>query len=183
MKKESWALGLSILAIVISIIAISVACPHKAELGFDYQGVIVAILSLLVTVLLGWQIYNAIFIKESLKKEVTQSLKEMVALERINLLKSQLNTLYGLLEGAVMTRDINYTMSTLDVMMDLAIDINDKCIADRIINKIPKLYNLLSNSEPSKEQKDKYNELRQKIKEFSKITESAFDIYESSKVI
>lgn len=34
-----------------------------------------------------------------------------------------------------------------------------------------------------KEQKNKYNELRQKIKEFSKITELAFSIYESSKAI
>lgn len=183
MKKENWAIIISGVAIVISIIAICVACPHKVELGFDYQGVIVAILSLLVTVLLGWQIYNAIYIKESLKKEVAQSLKEMVALERINLLKSQLNTLYGLHEGAIMARDINYTLSTLDVMMDLAIDINDKDTANRIINKIPKLYNLLLKYELRKEQKDKYNELRQKIKEFSKITESAFDIYGSSKVI
>lgn len=183
MKKENIALGLSGIAIVISIIAICVVCPHKAELGFDYQGIIVAILSLLVTILLGWQIYNAIYIKESLKKEVEVSLKGMVALERINLLKSQLNTLYGLHEGALIAGDINYMMSTLDIMMDIAIDLNDKVIADRIINKIPKLYDIMSMLELKKEQKNKYNELRQKIKEFSKITELAFSIYESSKAI
>lgn len=45
MKKESWALLLSSVAVLISLVAICVACPHKAELGFDYQGVIVGVLS------------------------------------------------------------------------------------------------------------------------------------------
>lgn len=53
MKKESWALLLSSVAVLISLVAICVACPHKAELGFDYQGVIVGVLSLLVTILIG----------------------------------------------------------------------------------------------------------------------------------
>lgn len=76
MKKEdrnrnwiAWiALGLSVIAIVISIIAICISCPHIPELGFDYQGIIIGVLSLLVTILLGWQIYSAIYIKDSLKK-------------------------------------------------------------------------------------------------------------------
>ena len=44
-KKENWALGLSGIAVVISIVSICVAHPHKAELGFDYQGVLVGVLS------------------------------------------------------------------------------------------------------------------------------------------
>lgn len=56
MKKENWALGLSGIAVVISIVSICVAYPHKAELGFDYQGVLVGVLSLLVTTLIGWNI-------------------------------------------------------------------------------------------------------------------------------
>ena len=68
MKKESWALLLSSVAVLISLVAICVACPHKAELGFDYQGVIVGILSLLVTVLIGWNIYTFIDIKGTSQK-------------------------------------------------------------------------------------------------------------------
>lgn len=57
----SWiALGLSVISIVMSIIAICTSYPHNVELGFDYQGVIVGVLSLLVTVLLGWNIYTLI---------------------------------------------------------------------------------------------------------------------------
>lgn len=60
-KWIGWAtLGLSLAAIAISIIAICISCPRDTELGFDYQGVIVGVLSLLVTALLGWNIYTLI---------------------------------------------------------------------------------------------------------------------------
>ena len=68
MKKENLALVLSGIAILISIIAICISCPHKAELGFDYQGVLVGILSLLVTALIGWNIYTIIDIKSTRDK-------------------------------------------------------------------------------------------------------------------
>lgn len=60
MKKESWALGLSIVAITLSITATCMAAYRTPELEFDYQGVIVGVLSLLVTALIGWNIYNII---------------------------------------------------------------------------------------------------------------------------
>ena len=52
--KQNIALGASAVAIVISIIAICVANPNKPELGFDYQGILIGILSLLTTVLLAF---------------------------------------------------------------------------------------------------------------------------------
>lgn len=72
MKKEirsnDWliytALTSSGVAIVISIIAICFSCPRNSGLGFDYQGILVGVLSLLVTVLIGWNIYTFIDIKE-----------------------------------------------------------------------------------------------------------------------
>ena len=68
MKKENWALGLSIVAMTIAIIATCIAAYRTPELGFDYQGVIVGILSLLVTVLIGWNIYTFIDIKGTSQK-------------------------------------------------------------------------------------------------------------------
>ena len=68
MKKENWALGLSIVAMTIAIIATCIAAYRTPELGFDYQGVIVVILSLLVTVLIGWNIYTFIDIKGTSQK-------------------------------------------------------------------------------------------------------------------
>lgn len=50
-------------SLVLSLVAVCVACNHTPDLGFDYQGVIVGVLSLLVTVLIGWNIYTLIDLK------------------------------------------------------------------------------------------------------------------------
>ena len=60
MKKEEIALAFSVIAAGCSIVAICVANPRDSGLGLDYMGVIVGVLALLVTVLIGWQIYNSI---------------------------------------------------------------------------------------------------------------------------
>ena len=56
-----------LLAIVLSIIAISRTCYRTVELGFDYLGIIVGVLAILVTFLVGWNIYSAIDAKEKIK--------------------------------------------------------------------------------------------------------------------
>ena len=56
----------SVLAIIISITALANMCPRFSS--FDYLGLIVGILTLLVTLLLGWQIYNAVDIRNNLNK-------------------------------------------------------------------------------------------------------------------
>lgn len=58
----------SVVAIIISVIAICLICPRLNNLDFDYQGIIVGILSLLVTVLLGWNIYTLIDLKSIQEK-------------------------------------------------------------------------------------------------------------------
>lgn len=66
MKKENWALLLSGLSLLISIIAICIAGYRTPTLGFDYLGVLVGVLSLLVTVLIGWQIYSMLDAKNAI---------------------------------------------------------------------------------------------------------------------
>ena len=60
---------MSIAAIICSVVAICVSLPSAPELGIDYIGVIVGILSLLVTMLIGWQIWNTIAIEKKIKAE------------------------------------------------------------------------------------------------------------------
>lgn len=119
----------------------------------------------------------------SQKKEVLDSSSQMILLVNKALLTSQLNTLYGLHEGAVRNLDINYMLSTLDVMMDIAIDLNSKDIAERLLNKIESIYGLSSKLKLGKLEKEKFNEIRERIKEFSKITEKAFDSYNKTNAI
>lgn len=57
MKVNRLTLLVSILAIVLSVIAISTSLP-RTEMSFDYLGFITGSLGFLVTVLLGWNIYT-----------------------------------------------------------------------------------------------------------------------------
>lgn len=57
MKANRLTLLVSILAIVLSVIAISTSLP-QTEMSFDYLGFITGSLGFLVTVLLGWNIYT-----------------------------------------------------------------------------------------------------------------------------
>ena len=80
MKNEYLALGFSIAAITISIIATTIATYRTPELGFDYQGVIVGILSLLTTTLIGWQIYNVIYIDSKIDKSLKRAIDDQYAI-------------------------------------------------------------------------------------------------------
>lgn len=52
--------AVGLIAIVISIIAISVALVYKQPITADWLGVLVGILSLLIMMLIGWNIYSVI---------------------------------------------------------------------------------------------------------------------------
>ena len=63
----AWSMFCSFAAIIMAIIALA-KCAPSSQLHADYIGVIVGILALLVTVLVGWQIYNAIRMQEAVRK-------------------------------------------------------------------------------------------------------------------
>lgn len=67
---------LLIISLVISLVSFCRTHP-RTELDFDYMGLIVGILSLLVTMLIGWQIYNAL----SLDQKVSNIKKEYDSLK------------------------------------------------------------------------------------------------------
>ena len=57
-----------ILSLIISVIALAVALPRPNNLGFDYLGVIVAIISLATAFAVGFQIWNALSLEKRLKE-------------------------------------------------------------------------------------------------------------------
>lgn len=59
---------LSVVNTILCIVLLCIVYPRIENLGFDYIGVIVAILALLVTILIGWNIWSVIDIK-SIRKE------------------------------------------------------------------------------------------------------------------
>lgn len=82
-RHVNWAFWLSIVAIVLSTTIIVLWLVGICELAVvqldTFVGVIVALMALLVTIVLGWQIYNAVEVQEKirsiegLKKELEQS--------------------------------------------------------------------------------------------------------------
>jgi|GEM_PF-3834650 uncharacterized protein YneF (UPF0154 family) len=60
--------GISLLAVTISIIALFISCLRCEPLEMDWMSVLVSILSILVTLLIGWQIYSVLDIKKTVKE-------------------------------------------------------------------------------------------------------------------
>ena len=83
-------LGLSMLAIILSILAICFSLP-RTELSFDYLGFITGILGVLVTVLIGWNIYAVIDFRQE-KQRLVQYFDEQKS--DIHLLGSDLRTTF-----------------------------------------------------------------------------------------
>ena len=73
--RDSLSYSALIICVIISVTSLVMVSPRNNNLGFDYIGVIIGLLSLIVTILIGWQIYSTINIKTLISKEVTDSLK------------------------------------------------------------------------------------------------------------
>ena len=73
--KTVFSIILSIVAFFLAFVAIAVAAPSH-DVNFDYLGVVVGVLSFIVTLLIGYQIYTLINVKEELK-EVLKAKNEM----------------------------------------------------------------------------------------------------------
>ena len=82
--KHKWiiaiAIILSVVAITMSIITLCSVYPNK-DLGFDYLGIIVGMFALLITILIGWQIFSLINFRETQKEilELREESKRMLA--------------------------------------------------------------------------------------------------------
>lgn len=90
MNKTNVSIVASIVSILLSGYAVFV-CDKRIEA--DWMGILVGILSLLVTVLIGWQIYTTINIKEELKetntlrKEIDKKIEAAIKDMEINFAK------------------------------------------------------------------------------------------------
>ena len=84
-RKVNWAIGLSIAAIVAVVILILLwVCNvwNLSVIGIEtFIGVIVALLAIIVTFVVGWQIYSTLDIK-SIIKEYDVRIKEVEALKK-----------------------------------------------------------------------------------------------------
>lgn len=79
MKKEHIYFFLVFATFIVSFVSLGISLPRcDWDNGMDYLGVIVAILAVLVTVLIGLQLYNYIFARENIKQIVDGEIQKMV---------------------------------------------------------------------------------------------------------
>lgn len=104
-----------ILSLIISVIALAVALPRPNNLGFDYLGVIVAIISLATAFAVGFQIWNALSLEKRLQK--LESKIEAENLAKIDTLEEKLTT------------DFNNKIKELDAWSSYKIDLVTGTIA------------------------------------------------------
>ena len=101
--RRSGAIILSTVSFVISIVAICIAAYRSPELGFDYLGLLVGIQAVLVTALIGWNIYAVLDLR-SIKSELTDTKEHaLFNAEKNNALTAHAagDVFYSLLVGAV----------------------------------------------------------------------------------
>lgn len=79
MKKEHIYLLLVIATFIVSFVILGFSLPRDlSDVSVDYIGVIVAILAVLVTILIGLQLYNYIFARENIKQIVDEEIRKML---------------------------------------------------------------------------------------------------------
>lgn len=97
MEKE-YSIWISIVSLLLSVIAVCVAVWRSPELSFDYQGVLVGVLSLLVTMLVGFQIYNSIDVNRKMAEieKVSRDTARIESSKSIHATKSCIHTREGI---------------------------------------------------------------------------------------
>lgn len=75
-KRNALSLILSVIAFAFSIISLGVACYRTDNLGFDYLGVIVGVLAILVAILMAWQLYRYSAWKDTINEVLNGALEK-----------------------------------------------------------------------------------------------------------
>lgn len=97
MKRE-YSIWISVASLLLSVIAVCVSVWRSPELSFDYQGVLVGALSLLVTVLVGFQIYNSVDVNRKMNEieTVSRNIARIESSKSIHAIKAYMHTLEGI---------------------------------------------------------------------------------------
>lgn len=155
-KKVAFAHICAYLSLAISVTMIALWCCNAG--GFkvvsldSFVGVIVALLAIAVTLVLGWQIFNSIEIKDKLKKvDVLESKeKEQDKKIRQNLNWSQHLIFLGLAEMEINKQ--NYTLAFSFLMESLKYSLSSDNIKNhkQLLSKMENITNLIKENTPCK---------------------------------
>lgn len=124
-KGNSLSVVFSVLGLVAGFVALSLSAPRNSDqLGFDYLGIIVAILAIFATLLLGLQLYNAFKLKED-ADEVHKAKQRIVDYEtKMERLTKQSESLQLTLDQ--LTKQTNIIESEIKSLNDITSDLKEK---------------------------------------------------------
>lgn len=89
-NKINWSLWLSVVAIILSIFSFFIS---EGTLQFDKVNFIIGVLAVLVTFLLGWQIYNIVNWDKKIKEEISNGVEiKTIDIER------KIDKIFGIIE-------------------------------------------------------------------------------------
>lgn len=148
--------GISITALVVSVITlVCLFCIRFDEFRIDWYGFLVGILALLVTVLIGWQVFNAIQMQNTLADIDSKMRKEIDEYDHtVNALLSQLHTiqasfdryhnkqaLEGFMDALGSAIKGSRNESAIDGILSYLLAVQERCVLYRekiYLNKIKK---------------------------------------------
>ena len=76
MKKENWALGLSITSVLVSVTTLYLCKMDIKPYSSDGASLSIAVLTLVVTIYMAIQIYNAFILGKQIKKSMRKDIEE-----------------------------------------------------------------------------------------------------------
>jgi len=130
---KNWiSVTISVVAFAISVLALAIVIPTdmtEGRLDFDYIGAIVGVLSFIVTLLIGYQIYNGINMQEELKelRAVRSNIDQMVE-DKMKSVKEQTNEELNNLIPLLMSLDMHDNVGTVVT----ALEVFDEAMPDTL---------------------------------------------------
>lgn len=156
-KKANWAIGLSVVAIILSGVMLIMWCCNaggfKAVELDTFVGVIVALLAIIVTIAIGWQIFNIFELRQKMEEmnELKSQFNEQS--EKIKKLSLGVEHFMNLTWGDNEMSNKNYGLATYYYIKSL----NNALAMDFTVN-IPKIKSALKSC------KDEINKTKEKRK-------------------
>ena len=153
-KKENWALGLSILAIVISGLAVWLSKSKVPTFTFEGTNLLISVLTATVTIYMFVHIINELFLERKIRRSVKEDIDE-----------SSNNILYHNMYLTIFFQGVNelrqthceaalfYLFKSIECLMKTNID-NDKL--DEIMLKIKTINNDFPATKISKQEANEY---------------------------
>lgn len=166
--------GLSLIAIILSITAICISYVHAKPLSWDIAGVFVGILSMLVTILIGWQIYNVITIDHRMKSIMNERLSDLAVHTKNAIKLAQIELQTSMMDGYLGDGNFKMLLRSAIKNVNRLIEIKDSNNSQIFVHILIEMYKIkdIKNNIDAKETK----QLAEKVKELLPFTPNAYDL-------